>query len=1085
MAARTQEEILKLLFQVSGDDDVASLAKALADLGKSADGSGDKARKLLDELQKLGSTADGIQKFTRLKGEIAETGTKIVETSQRLQQLRREIDASAQPNDKLAKSFDRTQAELDKLMRLQNRQSAELTRTAGVLRKAGVDTDQLGAAYDKLQGRMGAVGREAQGLASGVKRVGDEQGKAAGSASRLKKATDDAGASVAGLTKRLTKVSAATAAASAAMLAFGGARLFKGAVDSSLEFEAAMSQVQAVSGATGDELQALRAAAEAGGLATKFSALEAAAGLGELARATGSARSAIAALPATLNLAQASGIGVAEAAQFITTTLAQFGLDAAEAARVADVLALAANASTADVQGLGNSLTYAAPLAKQLGLDLEETTAIIGALADQGFRCERAGTALRNVFTEMQDPASAFAKALRDMGIDTTDFVDVLDALAKGGPVAQRALLNLDAAARPAILALVNGGVDGLHRLEEALRSSAGSAEATASAINNNAGGAIETLREVYDKAQRDLADPLLEPLREELLALSGELATFAQSPEFSEIKEALEELFIEGAQAVRDFAKEVDFAELATSIRDFVDDSRGNLAQFRESITEVANVISVLGDTVGVIVDAIQAAIFAMATALTGIISLVAKAALKLSEPQRKLMEFLGVSTQGFQDFEDFAGGMNAVAEGFAERTEKNFDELVDGVANFGSEVKTSGAAATEALQGAADASGAAAAASSDLGVAGHTAADGLNAQAAAAQGAAGATDAAAQEAEAAAARIRAAFADLGIKSREDLDQTATAAKRSFELIAGAVRDGQRPVDDARAAFVAYGRAALDAVRSADDSVRARVSGELAVQASIYGVSDALEELGLVSGEVGRAVGDNMRRAVPPLREVESAARGAAQATADVASGAGGAANGLRAMGAAAGTTVAGVIQLNDALLQAFAAVSKYAGAGPRFANNFNVVAEEMIRQRDSVMELNAELDQQIAKIEPLSKELQKLKLQYKFVDDATLQQIADKQIAIKQERQRAADERRQLRQERNESAADAGSQDVPAPSAGSRARSLESGRVYVVELRAGEDSVRLPVQGDATEFERFMQNLRMQRSTATGGRS
>src|SRR5690606_16751825 len=123
------------------------------------------------------------------------------------------------------------------------------------------------------------------------------------------------------------------------------------------------------------------------------------------------------ALTPTLDLAQGAGVGLAQAVEITTTTLTQFGLEAAEAQRVADVLAQSANSSQSSVQGWGNSLSYVAPLANQLGMNLEETTAILSALADEGFRGERAGTALRNVFSQLLDPGSKFREELEKLGI--------------------------------------------------------------------------------------------------------------------------------------------------------------------------------------------------------------------------------------------------------------------------------------------------------------------------------------------------------------------------------------------------------------------------------------------------------------------------------------------------------------------------------------------------------------------------------------------------------------------------------------------------------------------------------------------
>ncbi|MBK8066673.1 MAG: phage tail tape measure protein [Rhodanobacteraceae bacterium] len=200
-------------------------------------------------------------------------------------------------------------------------------------------------------------------------------------------------------------------------------------------FEEAMAAVEAVTGATGDEFKALEAAAVAASERTRFSSVQAADGLAELARTGYSATEAMQVLNPALAIAQGQQLSVAQASEYLTTTMTQFGLGAGDAARVADVLAATADSSKTSVQQLGNALSYVAPLANQAGLSIEETSAIIGALADQGFRGERAGTALRNVFSSLSDPSSKFSQALRDAGIESRDFTTVVEQLAAGGDI--------------------------------------------------------------------------------------------------------------------------------------------------------------------------------------------------------------------------------------------------------------------------------------------------------------------------------------------------------------------------------------------------------------------------------------------------------------------------------------------------------------------------------------------------------------------------------------------------------------------------------------------------------------------------
>jgi tape measure domain-containing protein len=340
--------------------------------------------------------------------------------------------------------------------------------------------------------------------------------------------------------------------------------------------------------------------------------------------------------------------------------------------------------------------------------------------------------------------------------------------------------------------------------------------------------------------------------------------------------------------------------------------------------------------------------------------------------------------------------------------------------------------------------------------------------------------------------------FKRLGIISQAELNRARDAARASFQAIVDGSGKSRDAINDVRRAFVAYAQAELAAVKGTDAASQQRVEAELRVLASINGVSDALQELGLEGIDAGMAIASGADQGADALDRASDAAASTARSlgTAALAAGtagqnieaAGAAAEAttgdLRAMGAAAETTGTSFGAMSQQAVQAYNSLARYVGT-QAFVPLLNSVTEELIRQRDAVAGLTSELDEQLAQFDPLQKELEELRVRYKFVDDATLRQLAEKQQRLKQERERTADERRQLRQEREQAGAAPEAAADNAPSTGSRARSLESGRVYVVELRAGDESVRLPVQGDATEFERFMQQLQMQRATATGGRS
>ena len=1012
-----REELLEFKIKTDGERELAALGSRLLELSKGSDVAAEQAQQLVDELQKLSTVSAGIKGFVALKASLTDTADALEKAKTRLSAVRAEFDATDAPTKKLEKSLAKATAEVDKLTKSQNRQQAELARTSNLLKSSGVDLDKLGSEYAALQDELAGVTDSAKDMAGDLSKAGAATKSAASGVDKLDHAAKASSVSLASIASRLTLVSGAAVGAVKALAAISGAALFTGAIESAATLEEALSQVQAVSGASAAEMVKLKEAAEAGGAATKFSTLEAAEGLGELARATGDASTAIAALPSTLALAQAAGIGVAEAATLMTTTLTQFGLDADQAGRVADVMAKEVNSTTDSMTGLGNALSYAAPLAKQLGLDIEDTAAIIGVMADEGFRGERAGTALRNVFTEMSDPASKFAKALRGLGIETTDFAEVITKLAASGDKGKAALLELDAAARPAIVALVDKGGAKLAELEASLRSASGEAVRTAEVMGDNLSGSLESMKDSFDRARRSLVEPLLDPLKNELQALAGEIESFAASPEFETIKTALKDMFVESAAAARTLIAEIDFEKVAENIRNFMEGSGQSIKEFTASIGEIVQVVEIVGNAFQLMFNVAQTAILGLASAFSEFVSLAAKIYDGISGPQRALLEFFGVIKEGQGDLTEFAGGMHAVAEEFAGRFANNAMEAEAALAALGDSVSGS---TEKAKTGAADlavAGSRAAAASKAMGEAANEGAQGLDAQAKGSAAAAAATQKAAAEMESGASRVKKAFEDLGIVSQQSLNESAESARRNFELIQSAVRAGEASAEDARRAFAAYAAAARAAVAESDENAKARVEAELRVLAAITGNTGEVEKLRKASDGLGDSDGPDKLRS--KLNGLGGAASGAASSVGKAAD-----ATGKANEKAKEGTGLMKGYALswdgmNDSAAKALVAMNKYLVNGMtgthsrQYKRNIEFLTEEMQRQLRVVRELTAAANEQNAVYDENEQRLIALRQQYKWLADDELQALIDAEQRLADNRKRADEEARQRAEE------------------------------------------------------------------------
>lgn len=299
-------------------------------------------------------------------------------------------------------------------------------------------------------------------------------------------------------------------------------------------FEQSMARVQAVSGASAEEMEMLTRAAREMGATTMFSASEAAEGLGFLAMAGFSAQQAATALPATLDLAAAGALDLGQAADIASNVLSGFRLDAAEATRVVDVMAAGASSANTSVEQLGQALSFAAPVAAGYGIDLETATAAIGALSNAGIQATRAGTGLNRVLSELGSPSTNTIALMRELGvaieeIDPTRnaFVDIIERLDEAGAGAERFAGVLgDAFGREAVPALqaLLGQVDVIEELERAMRESNGRAREMANIQANTLTGAARAFNSAIEEINLQLGDAGLLAIMRDVVFFSTDI---------------------------------------------------------------------------------------------------------------------------------------------------------------------------------------------------------------------------------------------------------------------------------------------------------------------------------------------------------------------------------------------------------------------------------------------------------------------------------------------------------------------------------------------------------------------------------
>lgn len=273
------------------------------------------------------------------------------------------------------------------------------------------------------------------------------------------------------------------------------------------EFEAAISGLGAISRASAADMQLMEQSALELGASTAFSAAQVVEAQTELAKKGFTANKIVGAMPGLLDLAAAAQTDLATAATVTSGALNSFQMDAAEAGKVADIIAAASTTSATDVEGLGMALQNAGAIVASSGEDFALLAAITGKLADANINAAVAGTATKIMFTRLAAPAGEAATALQKLGVNTRDaqgnmlpFLSVMgdleNALAGIGTGEKAEYLKkiFGEEAVGSVTALLSKGVSGLGAYADSLRSSTGSAAEMASRQLNNLKGAITIL---------------------------------------------------------------------------------------------------------------------------------------------------------------------------------------------------------------------------------------------------------------------------------------------------------------------------------------------------------------------------------------------------------------------------------------------------------------------------------------------------------------------------------------------------------------------------------------------------------------
>ncbi|MCT4507942.1 MAG: phage tail tape measure protein [Tepidibacter sp.] len=296
----------------------------------------------------------------------------------------------------------------------------------------------------------------------------------------------------------------------------------------SANFEAAMSEVSAITGATGQDFMELEDTAKDLGATTQFSASEAADGMKYLGMAGMDTNEIIGAMPGLLDLAAASGTSLGTTADIVSDALSAFGMEAQEAGHLADIMAKASSSANTNVEMLGESFKYAAPVCASFGMTAEETTAALAMMANSGVKASQGGTTLRAALTNLAKPTKQAKGWLDELKVSTTDvhgnmlpFNEIMGKLRNSfEDLTEQQKLQATTAifgkqAMSGMLAVLNTSTDDFEDYTEGLENSDGSAKKMAETMNDNLSGAIKMLQSALEGAAISLGETLTPMIRD------------------------------------------------------------------------------------------------------------------------------------------------------------------------------------------------------------------------------------------------------------------------------------------------------------------------------------------------------------------------------------------------------------------------------------------------------------------------------------------------------------------------------------------------------------------------------------------
>ena len=412
-------------------------------------------------------------------------------------------DLLRQKQELLTKSVSETKSKLEALKAAKDRADKDMAN--------GTEVNQ--EQYRRLVREISTTESSLKNLTKEMKNFGSVSAQQIAAAGEK---MQDVGGKVEGVGKKLLPVTGAVVGLGVA------------AVKTAADFDAAMSQVAAVSGASGEDLERLRKKAREMGEQTKFSASEAAEAMNYMAMAGWKTEDMLNGIEGIMSLAAASGENLGSVSDIVTDALTAFGLSAADAGHFSDVLAQASSNANTNVGMMGSTFQKVAPVAGALGYSVEDMSLAIGLMANASIKAEVAGTSLKTALANMAKPTDAQAAAMKQYGISLINADGTMKSFGEVVNNLRSSLGGLSEAEQVAaastifgkesfagMLAIVNASEADFNKLTDAVYNCDGAAKNMADTMQDNLPGQLEILKSQMDELAISVGEILMPVIRD------------------------------------------------------------------------------------------------------------------------------------------------------------------------------------------------------------------------------------------------------------------------------------------------------------------------------------------------------------------------------------------------------------------------------------------------------------------------------------------------------------------------------------------------------------------------------------------